>query len=97
MIIKQKRLRELIYEELSKADVIYEELSKADVKKIVADEVEKQLSSRKVRKILEDELVIALGKSKSKDEIADIAKKVLKRLYKDMAVQHPYMIDRIKV
>jgi hypothetical protein len=87
MIIKQKRLRELIYEELSKADV----------KKIVADEVEKQLSSRKVRKILEDELVIALGKSKSKDEIANIAKKVLKRLYKDMAVQHPYMIDRIKV
>ncbi len=59
MKITQKRLKELIYEELSKADV----------KKIVADEVEKQLSSRKVRKILEDELVIALGKSKSKDEV----------------------------
>ncbi len=32
-----------------------------------------------------------------KDEVAEIAKKVLKRLYKDMAVNHPYMIDRIKV
>tara|TARA_R110002110_G_scaffold92054_1_gene239586 strand:+ start:527 stop:790 length:264 start_codon:yes stop_codon:yes gene_type:complete len=87
MQIKEKRLRELIYEELNKTDV----------KQIVADEVEKQLSSRKFRKILEDELVIALGKSKSKDEVANIAKKVLKKLYKDMAVSHPYMIDRIKV
>tara|TARA_R110001583_G_scaffold184887_1_gene344473 strand:- start:72 stop:335 length:264 start_codon:yes stop_codon:yes gene_type:complete len=87
MKIKEKRLRELIYEEITKADV----------RKIVADEVETQLSSRKVRKILEDELVIALGKSKSKDEVANIAKKVLKKLYKDMAVSHPYMIDRIKV
>tara|TARA_R110002051_G_scaffold109140_2_gene181862 strand:- start:150 stop:413 length:264 start_codon:yes stop_codon:yes gene_type:complete len=87
MKIKHERLKELIYEELSKADV----------KKIVADEVKKQLSSRKVKKIIEDEIVTALGKSKSKDEIANIAKKVLKRLYKDMAVHHPYMIDRIKV
>tara|TARA_R110000796_G_scaffold38391_1_gene96632 strand:+ start:226 stop:489 length:264 start_codon:yes stop_codon:yes gene_type:complete len=87
MQIKQSRLRELIYEELSKTEV----------KEIVAAEVEKQLSSRKIRKILEDELVIALGKSKSKDEIANITKKVLKRLYKDMAVSHPYMIDRIKI
>jgi uncharacterized membrane-anchored protein YjiN (DUF445 family) len=87
MIISPKRLKELIYEELTKAEV----------KSIVADEVEKQLSSKKTKKLIEDELVKALGKSKSKDEVANIAKKVLKRLYKDMAVQHPYMIDRIKV
>jgi DNA polymerase II large subunit len=87
MKISSKRLRE----------IILEELTKADVKSIVSDEVEKQLSSKKTKKLIEDELVKALGKSKPKDEVADIAKKVLKRLYKDMSVQHPYMIDRIKV
>tara|TARA_Y100001963_G_scaffold151076_1_gene233302 strand:- start:322 stop:585 length:264 start_codon:yes stop_codon:yes gene_type:complete len=87
MKISQKRLKE----------IILEELTKSDVKDIVGKEVEKQLSSRKVRKIIEDEIISALGKPKSRDEVADIAKKVLKRLYKDMSVQHPYMIDRIKV
>ena len=30
-------------------------------------------------------------------KIGDITKKVLKRLYKDLSLQHPYIIDRIKV
>ena len=60
MKITRSRLRE----------IINEELTKADVKDIVSSELEKQLSSRKIRKILEDELVLALGKSKSKDEVA---------------------------
>ena len=58
---------------------------------------EKQLASKKIKKMIEDEVIDALNKPKTRDEVADIAKKVLKRLYKDMSVQHPYMIDRIKV
>ena len=78
--------------------LIKEELTKGEVQKIVSDEVEKQLRSRKTKDLIEDELVKILGsKSKGQDEVAEIAKKVLKRLYKDMAVSHPYMIDRIKV
>tara|TARA_A100001011_G_scaffold658_1_gene776 strand:- start:7262 stop:7525 length:264 start_codon:yes stop_codon:yes gene_type:complete len=87
MKISRKRLKK----------IVLEELTKADVKDIVSSELEKQLSSRKIKKLIEDELVNALSKPKSKDEVANIAKKVLKRLYKDMSVQHPYMIDRIKV
>jgi|TARA_E500000331_G_C17179948_1_gene680097 uncharacterized membrane-anchored protein YjiN (DUF445 family) len=87
MKISRKRLKK----------IVLEELTKADVKDIVGSELEKQLSSRKIKKLIEDELVNALSKPKSKDEVANIAKKVLKRLYKDMSVQHPYMIDRIKV
>jgi len=37
---------------------------------------------------------------KSKDVKADmgeIAKEVLKKLYKDLSLHHPYIIDRIKV
>ena len=77
--------------------LISEELTKADVRKIASEEMEKALRSRKTKDLIEDELVKLLGKSKGKDEVAEIAKKVLKRLYKDMAVSHPYMIDRIKV
>ena len=77
--------------------LITEELTKSEVKDIVAKEVTKQLASRDTKRIIEDELGKLLGKSKAKDEIAEIAKKVLKRLYKDMAISHPYMIDRIKV
>ncbi len=87
MKISRKRLKQ----------IVLEELTKADVKDIVSSEVEKQLSSKKIKNIIEDELVKALSKPKSKEEVANIAKKVLKRLYKDMSVQHPYMIDRIKV
>ena len=33
----------------------------------------------------------------SKEEIGDVAKTVLKKLYKDLAYHHPYVIDRIKI
>ena len=77
--------------------LIVEELTKSEVKDIVAKEVSKQLASRDTKRIIEDELTKLLGNTAAKDEIAEIAKKVLKRLYKDMAISHPYMIDRIKV
>jgi len=50
-----------------------------------------------LNKILEDEIVKALGKKASKDEIGEITKKVMKKLYKDLSLHHPYIIDRIKV
>jgi len=37
---------------------------------------------------------------KSKDiksDIGEVAKKVIKKLYKDLSFHHPYIIDRIKV
>tara|TARA_B100000886_G_scaffold339072_1_gene303464 strand:+ start:540 stop:803 length:264 start_codon:yes stop_codon:yes gene_type:complete len=87
MKISQTRLKQ----------IIIEEITKKDVRDIVSSELEKQLASKKIKKMIEDEVINSLGKSKPRDEVADIAKKVLKRLYKDMSVQHPYMIDRIKV
>ena len=87
MKISQTRLKQ----------IIIEEITKKDVRDIVNSELEKQLSSKKIKKMIEDEVIDSLSKSKTRDEVADIAKKVLKRLYKDMSIQHPYMIDRIKV
>ena len=75
----------LLQEELTKSD-------KKEIEGIVAKQVQSEL-----KKILEDELQKALRTKATKEEIGDITKKVLKKLYKDMSVHHPYIIDRIKV
>ena len=81
MDFTSRELRRLIREELTKAD-------KAEIKKMITKEM-----TAKLEKALEKEL-----KSKAtKDEIGEITKKVLKKLYKDLSFHHPYIIDRIKV
>ena len=47
--------------------------------------------------VVEDELSKALKTKDVQDDITDITKKVMKRLYKDLSYHHPYIIDRIKV
>ena len=50
-----------------------------------------------LKKALEDEISKALNSKATKEEIGEITKKVIKRLYKDLSFHHPYIIDRIKV
>ena len=69
---------------------------KEDIKGIVKKELD-ALFSKELKKALEDELVKALKKKDIKDDIADITKKIMKKLYKDLSLQHPYIIDRIKL
>jgi hypothetical protein len=69
---------------------------KEDIKGIVKKELD-ALFSKELKKALEDELIKALKKKDVKDDIAEITKKILKRLYKDLSLQHPYVIDRIKL
>ena len=89
LLISPDILQGLVLEELTKSD-------KAEVKRIVSDELDKKLK-KELKKVLDDELPKALGSKASKDEIGDITKKVLKRLYKDLSLHHPYIIDRIKL
>jgi len=69
---------------------------KEDIKGIVKKELD-ALFSKELKKALEDELVKALKKKDIKDDIAEITKKIMKKLYKDLSLQHPYIIDRIKL
>jgi hypothetical protein len=69
---------------------------KEDIKGIVKKELD-ALFSKELKKALEDELVKALKKKNVKDDIADITKKIMKKLYKDLSLQHPYIIDRISL
>lgn len=90
MKITKKKLRELIIEELAAED-------KAEMKKIAAKEAEAVLKSRAMKDMVEKEVTKMLDSSATKDQLGDITKKVLKKLYKDLSLQHTYIIDRIKV
>ena len=81
MKITTSRLRDIIKEELTKAD-------KDEVKRMV---------SKDLKSMVEDEVEKVLKSKSTKDNISDITKSVLKKLYKDLAIQHPYIIDRIKI
>jgi hypothetical protein len=80
-MITKTKLRQIILEELTKSD-------KAEIKKLI---------SKELKSIVEDEVAKAIKSKGIKDDIGDISKKILKKLYKDMSVHHPYIIDRIKV
>jgi tRNA A37 threonylcarbamoyladenosine dehydratase len=75
--------------------IILEELSKTDkdvIKKLISTELKKEL-----KKALKDEIEKAFSAKETREQIGEITKKVLKRLYKDISLHHPYIIDRIKV
>ena len=78
---------------------LVEKLSTADkdeVKRLISTELNKSLKGE-LKKALEEELSKALKSSNIKTDIGEIAKKVIKKLYKDLSYHHPYIIDRIKV
>jgi len=77
-------------------ELILEELSKSDVKDIVDAAIEKQLK-KELPKAVKEELEKALKAKQIKSDIGEVAKKVIKKLYKDLSFHHPYIIDRIKV
>ena len=76
-------------EALSKSD-------KAEIKKMLNQVVDKKLKSE-LKKVLRDELEKALKSKDIKQDVGEIAKKVIKKLYKDLSFHHPYIIDRIKI
>lgn len=79
--ISKTRVMEIIREELTKTD-------KAEIKRMI---------SKELKSMVADEVEKVIDSKKTKDSIGDITKKVLKKLYRDLSIQHPYIIDRIKV
>ena len=77
-------------------ELITEELSKAEVKTVVDDDIRKQLK-KEMPGVVKKELEKMFKSKEIKADIGEIAKKVIKKLYKDVSFHHPYIIDRIKV
>ena len=88
----ERNIKQMIREELTKGD-------EADIKKLIAKEISSSQTevARAVKAAVEDEIFKALKTKAVKDDVAEITKKILKRLYKDLSLQQPYIIDRIKV
>lgn len=76
--------------------VIKEEMSKKEVQDIVRAEVDKQLKAE-LKRMVEEELSKLLGNRDVKNDIGDISKEILKKLYKDLSLHHTYVIDRVKL
>tara|TARA_R100000805_G_C3591161_1_gene93084 strand:- start:615 stop:884 length:270 start_codon:yes stop_codon:yes gene_type:complete len=89
MKMTKAKLITLINEELTAND-------KSEIKKMIDAAIGKSVK-RDLKKHLEDELSKALKSKEIKGDIGEIAKKVIKKLYKDLSFHHPYIIDRIKV
>jgi len=92
MKLTSQRLKALIAEELTKTD-------KSEIKKMISKEVDKSKKDfeKQLKRDVEDEVEKVLKSGATKEEIGDITKKILKKLYKDLSLHHPYVIDRIKI
>ena len=92
MSLTRQRIREIISEELTKAD-------KEQIKRLAAAEVRKANAEfkKEIKNMIEEEVEKILKKPATKDQLGEISKKILKKLYKDLSIQHPYIIDRIKI
>ncbi len=85
------KIKNLLKEELSSSD-------KSEIKDMFKKELDKFVNSRELKKIIEDEILDAVGKDKkTREEIADLYKKITKELYKDLSINNAYIIDRLKV
>ena len=84
-----RNIRYLIREALTKPD-------KDEIKRIGRKELESEMKA-KLSKAVEEEVAKALKDKSTKEEIGEISKKIIKKLYKDLSMHHPYIIDRIKV
>ena len=60
-------------------------------------EAQKVIKTKDLKDMIAKEVEKALNDKTTKDQIGDITKSVLKKLYKDLSLQHPYIIDRIKI
>jgi hypothetical protein len=51
----------------------------------------------RLAKAVREELEKELKSSASKEQIAEISKRILKKLYRALSLQHPHIIDRLSI
>ena len=88
----ERNIKQMIREALTVSD-------ETSIKKMIAKELSASQTDigKSLKKAVEAELSKAIKSKEMKNDVAEITKKILKRLYKDLALQQPYVIDRIKV
>lgn len=76
--------------------MLKEELTKTEIKDIIKSELDKVLKAE-LKKMVQDELKKVLKDKDAQNQIGDISKEILKKLYKDLSLHHTYVIDRVKL
>ena len=83
--------------------MLLEELTKSDKKEIeklakkqARKEIDKVVGSS-LEKTIEKEVKKILKTKATKQDLGDITKAVFKKLYRDLALRSPHIIDRIKI
>jgi len=71
-------------------------ITKSKLKQIILEELTAK-DKTDIKKMVEDELKKLLKKKDIKEEVGEVVKKIMKKLYKDLSLEHPYIIDRIKI
>jgi len=64
--------------------------------KLIVEKLSKEDKSE-IKKMIEKEVEKSLKKKETKEEVSKVVKKIMKKLYKDLSLEHPYIIDRIKI
>ena len=85
--------RSLLLEELTKTD-------KKEIERIARKQAKKEIDKvvgTSLEKTIQKEVEKTLKNKATKDELANITKAVMKKLYKDLSLSYPHVIDRIKV
>ena len=100
---RQKHLREATLRSLVRESLLLEELTKSDKKEIeriarkqAKKEIDKVVGTS-LEKTIQKEVEKTLKNKATKNELGKITKAIMKKLYKDISVSYPHVIDRIKV
>jgi len=96
-------LYQSLLNEASSLGLLNEELTRADkkeIKNIARKEAIKEIErvvGNDFSKTIQEEIKKSLGQKATKQEVAEISKQVLKKLYKEMSQSYNPLIDRIKI
>ena len=93
MRITRRQLRRILSEALTQTD-------KAEVERIARKEAQSEIEKvvgRDLSKTIQEEVSKALKNKATKQEVADISKKVVQKLYRSLAMEKSFIIDQIKV
>ena len=100
---------DLLVESMSKSDkkdvekmikralVDHSSKQKKEIEKMILDHMAKPKVKKMVSEIVEKELAAGLKSKDHKEHVVDIAKRVLVKLYRELAYNYSPVIDRIKL
>ncbi len=94
MRLTRRQLRRLILNEaLTKTDI-------ADIKRIARKEAKEEIIKaigKDLEKTIQDEILKSFKNRTTKEEVCEITKEVIKKMYKEISLTQPQILKRIKV